>query len=218
MEKVTKERWNLAIDAENDGWSFNDRSIYMMHERGNLNGQISYAKKMKLFEDYFIPGMENKIHQYDEKIFDMQGKTIVDLCCGPTSIMLRMCNFKKAYGIDPGNFPDYILNRYKENNIEWVKLPAEDFVYPEMIDETILYNALAHVQDPFKILLEAKNNSKCLRICECLYAGSNVNHPQDLTQEGFENTLGIKGEISQINDPPPSPQGLHFSGKFYFNQ
>jgi hypothetical protein len=217
MQKVSKNIWDVAIHHENMGWSFNDKKQYMHHEIGNLHGQIvTYAKYMRLFEDFGMSNAKEFIFDYNTKLFDMKNMTIIDQFGGPSSLLLRCTNFKKAIVVDPGEFPDYITNRYKENNIEVVKLPAEEFKYPEKADLTLFYNALAHCFDPYTILLNAKNNSKEIRLIECLNAGINIQHPQNLTQEELEHILGVKGNVVDTNEPEPSPRGLHFYGVWNF--
>lgn len=212
MEIVSKERWLRAIAAENEGWEFHNKMQYNQHEIGNLHGQIvCYAKYMQLFTDFGTYDAEFNKLNYSEKIFDMKGRSIIDLCGGPSSLLLRCCNFSRAVVVDPGNFPDYISNRYKQHNIEWIKIPAEEFVYDQDFDECLLYNALAHVYNPFLILLNAKKHCNTLRIIEGLYSGTNENHPQDLTQIGFEQTLNVKGMLVNTNDPAPAPRGIHWT-------
>jgi len=216
MEIVTRERWEQAIKAEDAGWDFHDKAMFTRHENGGQHGQITYARHVKLFEHFGNSTSQENQFNYNERIFDLGGKTIVDIAGGPNSLLLRCKNYKKAYIVDPGDFPDYITDRYRDRGIEIAKMPAEEFVYPEGVDEVWMYNALAHVYDPFKILLEAKSHSKTLRIMEGIHCGTNIQHPQDLTQEGFEKTLGVKGEVVDPQDPPPSPRGLHFFGVFHF--
>ena len=217
METVSKERWQQAIRAEDHGWDFHDKNMYSRHEAGNQHGQIvTFARCVNLFEDFGTATSEENKFNYNEPIFDLGGKTIVDIAGGPSSLLLRCKNFKKAYIVDPGDFPDYITNRYKEKGIEVIKVPAEEFSYPENVDEVWMYNALAHVYDPFKILLEAKAHCKTMRVIEGINCGTDIQHPQNLTAEDFEKTLNVKGTVVDPQDPEPSPRGLHFVGVFRF--
>lgn len=53
MKIVTKQRWNEAIAAEDNGWDFHNEDMYMKHDFGAKHGQIvTYAKHMMLFEDF----------------------------------------------------------------------------------------------------------------------------------------------------------------------
>lgn len=217
MQTVDKHIWDVAIEHENKGWQFEDQAAYFGHENGNLHGQIqTYAKHMNLFKDFGVKGATKNKLNYKEKIFDLKGKSVVDICGGPSSLLLRCFNFSKAVVVDPGNFPDYIVNRYKEAGIEVAKVPAELFVYEQPVDETWIYNALAHVYNPTAILLNAKSNSKTMRIIEGVNCGTNIQHPQNLLSEEFENVLGQKGKTIETNEPEPSPRGQHFVGVFHF--
>lgn len=216
MEISTKDRWNLAIRLENAGWEFANRSVFERHEAGGRHGQITYAKYMMLFEDFGVKNAEENKFNYDQPIFDLQGKSVVDVCGGPNSLILRCFNFKKAIIVDPGEFPDYITNRYTKHGIEIAKVPAEEFEYNEKVNEVWFYNALQHVYNPYIILENAKNNSGTIRIMEAVNCGTDIQHPQNLTAEEFEKVLGIKGQVIEPNDPSPSPGGLHFLGVFHF--
>ena len=209
--------WDTAIVAENHGWEFHDKNRYFQHEAGNLHGQIlTFAKAMNLFAEFGVSDADASKLKYQTKIFDLQGKTVVDICGGPSSLLLRCFNFKRAIVVDPGEFPDYIKERYAENGIEIAKVPAEEFAYEQPVDEVWVYNALAHVYNPSKILLDAKANCKTMRLIEGVNCGTNIQHPQNLVAEEFEQVLGQKGTVFEPNDPEPSPRGAHFYGVFHF--
>lgn len=225
MQIVDKKYWEEnSIVEENKGWNFESED-YFTHENGNLHGQIvTFAKHMKLFEDFGDDESEWNKHDYKSKIFDLKNKVIVDMCGGPSSLLLRCKNFKRAMIIDPGDFPDFIVNRYKENNIEILKIPAEEFDYKILEEykenhhiETWFYNALAHCFQPYIILKNAMENSNIIRMIEGCNMGINIQHPQNLTQEEFEEILGQRGIMVEPNDPSPSPRGLHFVGVFHYN-
>jgi hypothetical protein len=199
-------------------WGFSTGE-YQNHEFGNLHGQIvTYAKYMQLFEDYAIEDAEDLKHNYDTPIFDLKGESVVDLCGGPSSLLLRCKNFSKAIVVDPGDFPDYIANRYKAKGIDWVKMPAEEFVYDKTYDNIFLYNALPHVFDAKLIVENAKKFSRKIRVCESIHAGTDDQHFYDLSQEFLEYLFEQKGIVKDMFEPAPSPRGLHFFGVFKYNE
>jgi len=215
VEKVTRERWDLAIEQEDIEWNgdlVNDPSGI-----GGKHGQIvCHAKYFQLFEEYADPNEKENTFKYDIPIFDLKGKSIVDIAGGPHSMLLRCKNFSRAYVVDPGDFPEWIHAQYQERGITLISLPAEEFKYPDEIDEVWMYNALTHFYDPECVLRSAVKNSKCLRICEPVGTPTNINHPQTLYAEEIEKTIGQKGNTKNMLEPAPSPRGVYFYGVFNF--
>ncbi len=216
MLKANEKSWEQGMVVENRGWQFHDPNLYAENDFVSLTGHYTFAKLMELIKDYATPDYEQNRMKFEEKIYDLQGKSVVDIAGGPVSLLLRCKNYSRAFVVDPGDFPDYISDRYKANNIEWVKLPAEQFEYPTYVDEVWFYNALQHVYDPFVILDKAKKNSDIIRLCEGLGTAVSINHPQTLTEPELEAILGV-GQITYPEDPSPSPRGRFFHGVFHTN-
>ena len=214
MKSVSRERWDKAIEQENIEWRGS-----LEQEPDNIGGNhgciVCHAKYFNLFEEYGMEDCEENKFNYDVPVFDLKGKTIVDIAGGPHSLLLRCENYNEAYVVDPGDFPDWIKDRYRSRGITLVSLPAEEFVYPENVDEVWMYNALTHFYQPQKAIEDAMKYSNVLRINEPLEAGCNINHPIWLTQFDLEQAIGQPGNVKEMNEPAPSPRGKYFYGVFY---
>ena len=140
------------------------------------------------------------INDYADEYGDLnlQAKSIIDIGGGPVSMLLRCYNVKGVV-IDPIDWPPSVRRRYKAYGIKVIRLAGEDCLPPEPItdpaDEVWLYNVLQHVNDPMKVLTNAKKIGKRIRIFEWLWTGTDVCHPHSLTPEFLMD--GLSGTITE---------------------
>ena len=130
--------------------------------------QLFYADKMGL------------IATPDDKTpfrFTMQGKRILDIGGGPSSLLLKCVNVQGMV-IDPLELPQWVIETY---------------------DESWIYNILQHSENPEKIIQNAKRISKLIRIFEWIDTKANIGHPCSLTKDKLNHWLGGQGQIEQIN-------------------
>ncbi|MGA1048491.1 MAG: hypothetical protein ACO3UU_10790, partial [Minisyncoccia bacterium] len=112
MSDISLDRWLIANEWESKYW---DLEVYLdVHQ---IQTQYTFAYYMGLFNYRTTPN----IH-----VFDLQGKSILDVGGGPYSILLKCINYKKAKIIDPCKFPEWIYQRYKSKNIEFENIMAEN--------------------------------------------------------------------------------------------
>jgi SAM-dependent methyltransferase len=186
MKKTT---WQLATEWE-AGWHETIGSNTLNEE----NKQITYAEKLGLT---FIPDA------WSPYWIDGMGKTILDIGCGETSLLLKTKNLRKGYGIDPllHTYPAWVRGRYQESKIMTIDGKAEDAInYPiGPVDEVWIYNCLQHVEDPKKIIDNAKFIGKLIRIFEWVDTPPNIGHPWMLTEKDLNEWLGGEGKVEMIN-------------------
>ena len=130
--------------------------------------------------------------------FDLKGMSILDIGGGPVSLLLRCVNFSKGVVLDPCTFDDWILERYKKNDIEFIKHKAEDWEPPQMFDEAWIYNVLQHVQDPDKVVAMAKRAARKIRVFEWRETPITGGHPHTFTTEDFDRLFGKKGNARNV--------------------
>lgn len=167
---------------------------------GEETKQITYAHRMGLT---VVPDNGHW------PVYDMQGKSVVDLGGGPVSMLLK-CKNVSGIVVDPCNYPDWIKERYKIAGIDYIVKPAEEF-YTDMFDECWIYNVLQHVMDPKKIIENARSFSKVIRIFEWIDLPAHIGHPHELKEEKLNDWLGAKGTTEQMNE-----NGCY--GKAYYNK
>lgn len=140
---------------------------------------------------------------------------IIDIGGGPVSALLKTRGLVEGKVYDPSTYPDWTVQRYKDHKIEYIKIPGEDLNQIGW-DEVWIYNCLQHVQDPEKIIQNAKRAAKKLRIFEWIELPVMVGHPQALNREDLERWIGQKGEVKDIAEGGAT--GRAFYGEFNFNK
>lgn len=147
--------------------------------------------------------------------WDVEGKAIFDIGGGPTSMLLRTLNLKHGLIHDPLEFPQWVYDRYSENKISAYCTPAEDIrPTPGIYDEVWIYNVLQHVQDPAKIIANAKQIAPVLRIFEWIDLPVYPGHPHSLSQARLESWIGQTGQTCYLRES--GCNGRAFYGVFTF--
>jgi SAM-dependent methyltransferase len=116
----------------------------------------------------------------------MGDKQILDIGCGPTSMLLR-AKHGPSVGVDPLKVSNETQLKYAANNIEFKNVKAEDYVPNRHFDEVWIYNCLQHTDSPSKILQTAALSSEAVRIFEWINMGVCPGHPQNLTDALFKS-------------------------------
>ena len=122
---------------------------------------------------------------------DLRGKSVCDVGGGPWSILLRTFNVGRAVIVDPLLYPNYILRRYANLNIEYIQQVAEDAsaFQDTIFDEIWCYNCLQHVDDPQKVLQNIKEHCNLFRCFDWIFTPAHLGHPHTLTPQLFLNTF-----------------------------
>lgn len=177
MQIVTDEEWKECQKYERESWG-ND--IYITDDNVEVEKQNTYAKLMEIVTD-----------EHFDKI-DLQNKSILDVGCGPVSLLLRCKNFKRAVGIEPLFYSEQVNEIYKKSNIELLQIPAEnmDFKTNEF-DEVWMYNVLQHVKSPGAILEKLIQYGSVIRIFEWINIPAHEGHPHMLTAQYFIQKLNL---------------------------
>lgn len=128
--------------------------------------------------------------------FNLKGKSVLDIGGGPISLLLKAANFGRAVVVDPCEFPDWILERYKAHGIEFINKPAEE-VDLHGFDEVWIYNVLQHVIDPDEVLKRAKKAGKVVRIFEWVNTAVSEGHINNLTKTWLDKYFN--GKLHTLN-------------------
>jgi 2-polyprenyl-3-methyl-5-hydroxy-6-metoxy-1,4-benzoquinol methylase len=169
--------------------------------------QITYAHRM---------GLEVVEDEGRWPVYDLKGKSVLDIGGGPVSILLKCINKGNCTVIDPCEYPSWVLDRYDTSNIDYVNLLAEkDFEFPDgqTFNECWIYNVLQHTIDPRKIIENAKESCNIIRIFEWIEIEPHLGHPNKLTQDDLSDWLG-QGTVKIEDVNENSATGLAFYGIF----
>ncbi len=130
--------------------------------------------------------------------FNTQGKSILDIGGGPTSMLLKAAGLKKGKVVDPIEYPAWTKERYALANIE-VEVKRGEEVNETGWDEVWIYNCLQHVVDPELIIQNAKRAAPVLRIFEWVNFPPHEGHPHELTKKGLDEWIGQEGAEERVN-------------------
>lgn len=169
--------WDETIAWESNWWGLEPGP----HWDEEVNKQKTYAQLMGLPPD-----------------LDMGDSNILDVGCGPVSMLLRanLSEVAVRAGVDPLRVSDATKKKYKKSGIKFYNEKAEKLFEGETreldkvnFDEIWIYNCLQHVDDPYRILSKVRRkavqpNTK-VRIFEWIDLGVCPGHPHNLTEQMF---------------------------------
>lgn len=163
---------------------------------GEETKQLLYAQKM---------GLQFYHNGKSPYFINMQGKSVLDIGGGPCSLLLKCENVDRGVVVDPCDYPNWVKSRYVEAGIDVLNIKAEDFcdvpigIVLPIFDEVWIYNCLQHVENPKKVIENAKKLSKIIRIFEWVDNGVSEGHPNDLKEEELNKWLGGIGKVEYLN-------------------
>ena len=128
-----------------------------------------------------------------------QGKRVLDIGGGPTSMLLKTYQLESGKVVDPIRYPQWTKDRYALAGIE-VEVKTGEEVDETDFDEVWIYNCLQHTDDPVKIIRNALKSAKVLRIFEWVDILPHEGHPQMITKEFLDTSIGQEGNIVQLAD------------------
>ena len=127
-----------------------------------------------------------------------QGKKILDIGGGPTSMLLKTSQIKSGKVVDQSLYPPRPKPRHTPESIEVEVKPGEE-VNEIDFDEVWIYNCLQHVIDPQLIIENAKRAAPVLRIFEWINIPPHEGHPHELTKSKLDEWIGQQGQWGKLN-------------------
>lgn len=179
--------WHDHQKWESDWW---EGAINTYQEESK---QIAYAKRM---------GLEANSVNGKFPVYDLGGVSVLDIGGGPVSLLLKCKNRGASMVIDPCEYPMWTIDRYSEALIGYQKKAGED-INPKKsakYDEVWIYNVLQHVQDPAKIIKNARAVGKIIRLFEWVDLPPQPGHPHMLTEKSLNEWLGGVGKVEDMNE------------------
>lgn len=149
-------------------------------------------------------------------IHNMRGKTVVDIGCGPLSLLLRVPTAKGSVALDPIDFGPALESRYHAAGIKRIIGKGEDFKGSEF-DEAWIYNCLQHTEDPCEVIRRGAAASKTFRIFEWINIPPYQGHLHMITQPmiaGALKGMGMK-PIMESSGVLNDTSETHLVGEFY---
>jgi hypothetical protein len=143
-----------STDGYGDTWYGDCANTY--HEETK---QIEKARRM---------GLQVGVQRYPfrKPVIDMNGRSVIDVGGGPVSLLLKCVNVDRPTVLDPGVYPDWVVERYRAAGIRCVKQQAERFAVSDRWDEAWIMNTLRHVEDPEQVIRVARRHARSVRVAE----------------------------------------------------
>jgi hypothetical protein len=142
-------------------------------------------------------------HSGKYPVYDLGDKSVIDIGGGPVSMLLKAVNAGDLQVIiDPCAYPGWTQLRYADAGIIRFENPAEKF-FPQLegkFDEAWIYNVLQHVEDPAKIIENAKRYAKTVRLFEWIDMPAHEGHPHELTEASLSEWLGVPGTVEELSE------------------
>ncbi len=134
--------------------------------------------------------------------FDVRGARVLDIGGGPVSMLLKASNLGASMVIDPlmNSYPEWVRQRYATKGISALSMKGEDIrgEPPYALDEVWIYNVLQHVEDPAKIIGNARAVARKVRLVEWIDVPAHEGHPHELTQAALDEWSGWKGRTKTL--------------------
>ena len=159
--------WELAQHYEHEWWGTEPNRRW----DEEIAKQGTYARLMGLPAD-----------------LDMGSKTILDVGCGPVSMLLRATH-GGSVAVDPLVMSDETKAEFADADVVLHQGKAEDFKPWKRFDEGWIYNCLQHVDDPNRVMSMLLRSVDTVRIFEWIDMPVCEGHPHMLTVEQFERWL-----------------------------
>jgi hypothetical protein len=130
--------------------------------------------------------------------FEGNNKRILDIGGGPVSMLLKTVGLKEGKVVDPLRYPDWVYFRYNAKKISVSLVKGED-ISEVGWDEVWIYNVLQHVEDPARIIANARRAAPVIRLFEWIDIPPCEGHPQMLTEAELTAWLGQSGQAGLFN-------------------
>jgi len=128
-------------------------------------------------------------------VFDLGGRSVLDIGGGAASLLLKCINVKGKV-VDPLHFPDWVYARYDCAGIEWEIKKGED-IDEIGYDEVWIYNCLQHSENPKGIIDNARRAGKLIRIYEYINIPICAGHIHTLKEGELNRWLGGEGKVEE---------------------
>lgn len=133
---------------------------------------------------------------------DFEGKSVLDIGSGPTSMLLKGKNLGPATAVDPlmNRFPQWVRDRYLHAEIEPVENTGEEYIPERPHDIVLVYNVMQHIIDIEKFAENIKKMGKEVRIFEWVNVPADEKHPHVLTPKLLNELFGTKGIVEHVRE------------------
>jgi 2-polyprenyl-3-methyl-5-hydroxy-6-metoxy-1,4-benzoquinol methylase len=187
MKHQDKQVWLNAQTAEKGHWSIlwqdkDSAERVALINNETIKGEFIFDELV----DYFKVDPEK----------DWGTLSILDVGCGPLSLVARNTFGKKREGVDPLKYPRWVYEEYAKQDFKVYLEPFEEFSVKSKFDVVLFYNALQHfanLDDVAEKCKQVVSKKGIIYLCEYLEVPTNDAHIQFLTKEILDKLFEDKG-------------------------
>lgn len=174
MSAQARSVWEQAQIAEQGHWvqlwlSVDSEARRALIENETAKGDFIFAQMTNHFKVQPKP--------------DWSKLSVVDIGCGPLSLIARKDLGKTRFGVDPLPYPSWVYEEYARHDFTVFKQPFEELTASHKFDVLVFYNALQHFADLALVAgkcQEILSQSGVVYVCEYLQVPTNEAHIQYL--------------------------------------
>ncbi|HSX53024.1 MAG TPA: methyltransferase domain-containing protein [Patescibacteria group bacterium] len=216
LSKHDREIWNKAQEAEKGHWAWLWQGSDSLQRQDLINGEVTKGE--------FI--FQNMIeHFHVRPAVDWSGLKVLDVGCGPLSLIARNKLGKLRAGVDPLRYPSWVYEDYKAKDFTVYEQPFEELTTIKRFDVIIFYNALQHFADLSMVAKKCRElltNRGAIYLSEYLEVPTNEAHIQYLEASTLDKLFKSHGfnvdSASEnirlpgyVERPDGSPIGLYIA-------
>lgn len=140
-------KWRKAQQAEKGHWAF-------LWDSNDSPDRIANIDK-EIIKGEFI--FQELVDHFDiDPETDWAKLSILDVGCGPLSLVARNGLGNERTGVDPLKYPDWVYDTYDEQQFDIQKLPFEEMPQSRKFDVVLFYNALQHFASLENVAIKCK--------------------------------------------------------------
>lgn len=187
--------WDQAQVAEKGHWAA------LWQPADSLERQYLAESEAKKGDFIFH---EMSMHFEIDPTKDWSDKAVLDVGCGPVSLVARSKLGKTRTGVDPLRYPHWVYEAYRANSFNVIMEPFEEMSGPDKYDVIVMYNSLQHFADLRAVANRSKDivtQAGEIYLSEYLQVPTNEAHIQFL-EDGVLNELftsaGVKVDSAVV--------------------
>ncbi len=187
LSQHAKSVWLNAQDAEKGHWAFLWQDKESPERIALINNEV--IKGEFIFQemaDHF--GIHPKT--------DWSKLKVLDVGCGPLSLVARQSLGKSRDGVDPLKYPHWVYEDYKQKEFEVHLVPFEEFSGSSKYDVILFYNALQHFANLEDVVQKCKkllSKNGGVYLSEYLEVPTNEAHIQFLEKDKLDALFASEG-------------------------
>jgi 2-polyprenyl-3-methyl-5-hydroxy-6-metoxy-1,4-benzoquinol methylase len=138
LSKHSRVIWDKAQEAEKGHWAWLWQGSDSIQRQDLINGEVTKG-------EFIFQQMVEHFNVHPTE--DWAGLKVLDVGCGPLSLIARNQLGKSRSGVDPLHYPTWVYDEYKTKDFMVYKQPFEELSTTKKFDIIIFYNALQHFAD-----------------------------------------------------------------------